>query len=279
MVRAPLVVAADGIGSRLRRAAGIGGRRDDYPHRLVSVELKGAGPAPEDFSAYLTDRGLRLVYPLPGGRVRLYLQAEPDELRGLGSGRFAAWLGRAVAEVPALSGYGPAVADAAATRQVFPVGRYLADRLAAPGLALVGEAGYAVHPMAAQGMNTAITSAASLAEQVARRLPAADPGDRPRLDAATVDAALDAYQAERRPFLVSAAETSAKAAWMVTELAWPGRVIGRRAVRHTGANPRLLRTVTHNMAGLGPLPLTLLDRLQQVGLLPDPRAHRLPADH
>ncbi|MEN8651454.1 NAD(P)/FAD-dependent oxidoreductase [Streptomyces sp. 21So2-11] len=277
-VHAPLVVAADGISSRLRRAANIAGRRVDYPRRLVSVELAGAGAdsPPEDFSAYVTGRGLRLVYPLPGGRVRLYLQTEPDELRGMGADRFAAWLGRAVAEVPALTGFGPALADAAGTRQIFSVSRYLADRFTAPGLALVGEAGYAVHPMAAQGMNTAITSAASLADQLARFLPAAGGDGRPRLDAAMVDAALDAYQAERRPLLASAAKTSANAARMVTDLAWPGRIVGRRAVRCTGANPRLLHTVTHNMAGLGPRPLTPLDRLQQIGLLPDPRAHRVP---
>ncbi|MGW7519840.1 FAD-dependent oxidoreductase [Streptomyces sp. NPDC054796] len=286
-VRAPLVVAADGISSRLRRAAGIEGQRVEYPHRLVSLELTPPGPLPRDFSAYLTDRGLRLVYPLPGGRVRLYLQTEPDELRGLTSDGFADWLARAVREVPALDGLVPALPEAVGSKQTFAVGRYLADRLAVPGLALVGEAAYAVHPMAAQGMNTAITSAASLAEQIARALDGPAPGDSApgdsapgdgsaKLGAAAVDAALRAYEEERRPTLVQAARTSANAARMVTDLAWPGRVVGRRAVRCTGANARLLHTVTHNMAGLGPRPLTPLDRLQQIGLLPDPRAHRVP---
>ncbi|MFF1417763.1 FAD-dependent oxidoreductase [Streptomyces sp. NPDC058280] len=277
-VRAPLVVAADGISSRLRRAVGIGGRRVDYPHRLVSLDIAGPAWRPEDFAAYLTDRGLRLAYPLPGGRVRLYLQTRSDELRGLDRGRLEEWAAQAVGEVPALHGLVPALAAAAGSRQIFSVTRFLSDRLAAPGLALVGEAAYAVHPMAAQGMNTAITSAAALAEQIGRRL-----GDRPaaggpsRLDTATVDAALHAYQAERLPFLVQAAQTSGNAARMVTDLSWPGRVVGRRAVRCTGANPRLLHTVTYNMAGLGPRPLTPLDRLQQIGLLPDPRAHLVPA--
>ncbi|WP_199808931.1 FAD-dependent monooxygenase, partial [Streptomyces sp. NRRL F-6676] len=278
-VRAPLVVAADGVSSRLRRAAGIPGRRTEYPHRLVSVELADAGhQGPGDFSAYLSARGLRLLYPLPGDRVRLYLQCAPDELRGLGARDFADWLARAVGEVPALAGHAPALAAAAGTRQVFTVGHYLTDRFAAPGLALVGEAGYAVHPMAAQGMNTAITSAWALTEALSAQLSAHGRTDgRPALDATAVDAALDAYRRERAPVLASAARTSANAARMVTELSWPGRAVGRRAVRHTGANPRLLHTVTHNMAGLGPLPLTPLDRLQQLGLLPDPRAHRLPA--
>lgn len=284
-VYAPLVVAADGISSRLRRAAGIEGRRTDYPHRLVSLDLIGPEWRPDDFSAYLTGRGLRLAYPLPGGRLRLYLQTRPDELRGLDRDRLTDWAVAAVAEVPALRRLARSVAAAAGRRQIFSVARFLSDRLTAPGLALVGEAAYAVHPMAAQGMNTAITSAAALAEQIGRRL-----GDRtggapqdhldtapPRLDTATVDAALAAYQGERLPFLAQAARTSANAARMVTDLTWPGRLVGRRAVRCTGANPRLLHTVTYNMAGLGPRPLTALDRLQQIGLLPDPRAQRVPA--
>ncbi|MCH6160764.1 FAD-dependent oxidoreductase [Streptomyces marispadix] len=304
-VHAPLVVAADGIGSRLRRAADIGGTRRDYPHRLVSFELADPPMRPEDFSAYLTDRGLRLVYPLPGGRIRLYVQARPGELRGLDRAGFARWGADAVREVPALEPLADAVSTAADTRQLFPVGRFLAERLTAPGLALVGESAFAVHPMAAQGMNAAITSAAALAEQLAARLaPPVRPSAKPsaqkrttetapaagtatgtataeqteRLTRAAVDEALHGYESERLPVLAQAASTSDKAARMVTELAWPGRVLGRRAVRCTGANPRLLHTVTYNMAGLGPRPLTLLDRLQQLGLLPDPRAHRVPQE-
>ncbi|MFD0648149.1 FAD-dependent oxidoreductase [Streptomyces malaysiensis subsp. malaysiensis] len=83
--RAPLVVAADGISSRLRTWADIEAKRIDYPHRLVSFDIADAEAAAraDDFSAYVTDRGLRLLYPLPGGRLRLYLQAGPDELRGV----------------------------------------------------------------------------------------------------------------------------------------------------------------------------------------------------
>ncbi|RNG30434.1 FAD-dependent oxidoreductase [Streptomyces botrytidirepellens] len=269
-VHAPLTVAADGISSRLRRAAGIDARRVDYPHRLVSFDLAGA-PRPDDFSAYLSARGLRLVYALPGDRVRLYVQTAPDELRG-GRDRsaLAAWAEGVVAEVPALEPLSGPLLAGLDSRQMLPVSRFLSPRLAVPGMAFVGEAAYAVHPMAAQGMNTAITCAASLADRLAEHLHGAAP------TAATVDAALRAYQAERRPILAQAATTSDNAARMVTDLTWRGRVVGRRAVRFTGRNPRLLHTVTYNMSGLGPRPMTFLDRLHQLGVLPDPRAHRVP---
>jgi hypothetical protein len=64
---------------------------------------------------------------------------------------------------------------------------------------------------------------------------------------------------------------------MLTDLSWLGRAIGRRALRHTGANRRLSYTVMHNMSGLGAHELSPLDRLHQIGLLPDPRARRRPA--
>lgn len=279
-VYAPLVVAADGIGSRLRCTAGIEEQRTQYPHRLVSLDIVDPAWCPEDFSAYLSSRGLRLAYPLPGGRLRLYLQTRPHELRGLGHGHLLDWATQALMEIPALGGLVPSLAAAVDRRQIFSVASLQAERLMVPGMALMGEAALAVHPMAAQGMNAAITSAAALAKQIGRRLGNQIRGGiltPPRLDAATVDAALTAYQAELLPILARTAQTSANAARMLTDLSWLGRLIGRRALRRTGGNPRLLHTLTYNMSGLGPRPLTALDRLQQIGLLPDRHAHHVQA--
>ncbi|MDI5979012.1 FAD-dependent oxidoreductase [Amycolatopsis magusensis] len=255
-IEAPLVVAADGISSRLRKEAGIEIERAEYPHRLVALELHNVPEVEADFSAYVTERGLRLRYPLPGGRVRLYAQIEPDELRG---GDLAAW-GRALArETPALAPLEDAILASLPRRQVLPVARFLAPRLWSPGLVLVGEAGHAVHPMAAQGMNSAIADADCLAGVL------------------TGSGDLAEYGRRRAADLEQIGRTSHNAARMITDLSWPGRTLGRRALRHTGANDRLRYTVMHNMSGLGAHPLTPLDRLHQIGLLPDPRARRLPA--
>ncbi|GAA3352937.1 hypothetical protein GCM10020366_04440 [Saccharopolyspora gregorii] len=120
--------------------------------------------------------------------------------------------------------------------------------------------------MAAQGMNTSITDAESLARHVGGES-----------SPAAVDAGIRSYEAERLPELVHIGRTSHNAARMITDLSWTGRVVGRRALRCTGGNDRLRYTVMHNMAGLGQHRLSLLDRLHQVGVLPDPRARRLPA--
>lgn len=268
VVKAALVVAADGLSSRLRGTAGITARRQDYPHRLAAFELAGAPEVEADLSAYVTERGLRLRYPLPGGRVRLYAQVGPHELRGADASGLTDWAQALVRGTPALAPLEGALQANLARRQILPVSRFLADTLAVPGLALVGESGHAVHPMAAQGMNSAIADAHELAAEV-RRTGSLAPMD--------VDRALVRYAASRRRVLKHIGRTSHNAARMLTDLSWAGRVVGRRALRRTGANDRIRYTVMHTMSGLGVHPLSPVDRLHQLGVLPDPRARRLPA--
>jgi len=267
-VDAGLVVAADGVSSRLRKAVDVPANRTDYPHRLVALDILGADIEP-DFTAYVTGRGLRLCYPLPGGRARLYVQTGPDELRGLDDDGLARWADGLVEDLPALAAFGDGLAESLKTRQLLPVSRFLAGRLTAPGLALVGESGHVVHPMAAQGMNSAIVDAHELAARIGGISARLEPGD--------VDLALAGYQAARLPNLAHTGQTSHNAARMLTDLSWLGRTLGRRALRYTGANQRLSYTVMHNMSGLGAHQLSPLDRLHQIGLLPDPRARRRPA--
>ncbi|WP_370948464.1 FAD-dependent oxidoreductase [Amycolatopsis sp. cg5] len=260
-VRARLVVAADGIGSKLRAEAEMGGKRAEYAHRLLSFEV--AGEYAGELSAYVTERGLRLVYPLPGGTTRVYTQVGPDELRGIGHVGLVGWTHRMVDGVPALDPMRDGLVAALAGRQLLPVPRFLAPSLAKPGLALVGESAHAVHPMAAQGMNTAITDAAALAD----RLRAVG-----GFAAADVDEALRSYQRERMPMLEHIATVSHNAARMITDVSPLGRLLGRTLMRNTARNPRLLAATCHNMAGVDVRPLRLTDRFYQLGLLRDANA-------
>ncbi|MER7016293.1 NAD(P)/FAD-dependent oxidoreductase [Saccharopolyspora sp. NPDC000359] len=267
-LRAPLVVAADGVSSRLRRAAGIDADRKDYPHRLVALDIHGVPGAAAEVTAHVTDRGLRMRYPLPGDRIRLYVQAEPDELRGMDHEALQRWGDGLIAELPELAQFEEQLRTSLAGRQLLPVARFVASGLSAPGMALVGEAAHSVHPMAAQGMNSAIYDAHALATCLAERSPSSGGSD--------VDSALREYQQRRLPDLVTIGKISHNAARMLTDLTWVGRTLGRRALRNTGTNQRLSFTVMHNLAGLGLHPLSPLDRLCQLGLLPDPLARRRP---
>ncbi|HET6210072.1 MAG TPA: NAD(P)/FAD-dependent oxidoreductase, partial [Jatrophihabitans sp.] len=165
-LRAPLVVAADGMSSALRKAAGIEVERREYPHRLLAFDVEGADVAAE-VTAYRTVRGLCLVYPLPGGRCRLYVQATPDEFRAGGTADLSGWLDGVLADAPALRPLESALRASLHRKQLLAVYRLRASRLAAPGLALVGEAAHAVHPMAAQGVNSSLGDAEALGRAMA----------------------------------------------------------------------------------------------------------------
>ncbi|MBP2479507.1 2-polyprenyl-6-methoxyphenol hydroxylase-like FAD-dependent oxidoreductase [Crossiella equi] len=259
---AALVVAADGVSSRLRDAAGLSAPRQDYPHRLAAFELHEADVTP-DFSAYVTDGGLRLHYPLPGRRVRLYVQVTPDELRGRDQHDLHQWADGVLAGCPGLAPLAEPLHKALAQRQLLPVGRALASSLTVPGLALAGDTGHLVHPMAAQGMNSAIADAHELAEMLRQG---------GSLAPAVVDHALRRYDTARRADLAHIGRTSHNAARMITTRSW----LGTRALVGTGGNDRIRHEVMHTMSGLGVRRLTPLDRLHQARLLPDPRAGRLP---
>ncbi|MEV5541003.1 NAD(P)/FAD-dependent oxidoreductase [Saccharopolyspora shandongensis] len=267
-ILAPLVIAADGVSSRLRRAVGIEANRKDYPHRLVALDIPDVPGAAAEVTAYVTDRGLRMRYPLPGNRIRLYVQVEPDELRGMAHDAMRSWGDALIAELPDLATFEDQLRGSLHDRQTFPVARFVADGLSAPGMALVGEAAHSVHPMAAQGMNSAIYDAHALGACIADRSQSLEESD--------VDIALREYQLRRLPELLQIGKISHNAARMLTDLSWVGRTIGRRALRNTGANQRLSFTVMHNLAGLGLHRLSPFDRLCQLGLLPDPLARRRP---
>ncbi|MFI9508727.1 FAD-dependent oxidoreductase [Nocardia sp. NPDC052566] len=262
-VSAALVVAADGSASSLRDGVGIALTREQYPHRLVSFEIPGSHCA--ELAAYVTDRGLRLAYPLPNERTRLYLQAAPDELRGMDGSDIRRWAVDAVTQVPALAELAQRLLAPETRRQLFAVPRYLADRLSVPGLALLGESAHAVHPMAAQGMNSAIADAVELAAQLT------EAGE---WSSAAVDHALAGYHRVRLPHLRHVATVSHNAARMLTMVSPLGKLLGRRLMRGTANNPRLSAATCRNIAGIDPHPLRPLDRLYQLGLLPDPRANQ-----
>ncbi|MDI2030378.1 NAD(P)/FAD-dependent oxidoreductase [Saccharopolyspora sp. TS4A08] len=261
-IRAPLVVAADGISSRLRKAAGIEARRRDYPHRLVALDLADVPDAAPEVVAHTTARGLRMRYPLPGSRIRLYVQIQPDEFRGIDDVGLRGWTDSLLTELPELAEFEEQLRTAVEHRQTLPVSHFTAPAIAAPGIALVGESAHSVHPMAAQGMNSAIYDAHALSTGLAER--------------SDVDGALRDYQDRRLPEIEQIGTISHNASRMLTDLSWAGRAIGRRALRNTGANRRLSYQVMHNLAGLGLHPMTPFDRLCQLGLVPDPRSRRRP---
>jgi 2-octaprenyl-6-methoxyphenol hydroxylase len=163
VLRAPLVVGAEGRGSVAREAAGIDVQGWSYGQSgvvaTVHLERDHEGVAHEYFLPSgpfailpLTERRASLVWTEPTRRGEALRGARDELFHAHLRRRFGDFLGDVEARGP---------------RFVYPLSMQLATALAAPRLALVGDAGHAIHPLAGQGLNLGLKDAAALAEVLA----------------------------------------------------------------------------------------------------------------
>jgi 2-octaprenyl-6-methoxyphenol hydroxylase len=160
VIEAPLVVAAEGRASTVRKAAGIETVGWGYEQSGVVATVSLGRDHGNVAHEYFLPSGPFAILPLTGRRASLVwtestrrgeaLQAASDEafLSHL-MRRFGDFLG----DVTVL---GP--------RFVYPLSLQLAEQLTAPRTALIGDAAHAVHPVAGQGLNMGLKDAAALAE-------------------------------------------------------------------------------------------------------------------
>jgi 2-octaprenyl-6-methoxyphenol hydroxylase len=166
VLRAPLVVGAEGRGSVAREAAGIEVMGWTYGQSgvvaTVALEHDHEGVAHE----YFLPSGPFAILPLTGQRASLVWTESTrrgEALRGASDEMFHAHLRRR---------FGDFLGDVRAEgpRFVYPLSLQLATQLVAPRLALVGDAAHAIHPLAGQGLNLGLKDAAALAEVLADAL-------------------------------------------------------------------------------------------------------------
>lgn len=162
-LRARLLVAADGAGSRLRDMAGIDTEQWHYnQHALVShvsTEQPNPGIAWQRFTEHgplallpLADGRSSIVWSLPSRRAAELRDRDEDdfidELNDCQDSPFGA--------VTGLS-----------KRYILPLVRRRSRHLVGARLALLGDAARTVHPLAGQGLNLGLMDAAALAEVLA----------------------------------------------------------------------------------------------------------------
>lgn len=162
VLRARLVVAADGTRSSVRDALGIDMDEYDYAQTLFVTRLRSErapdGTAYERFgpdgpTALLPrgDRSYGLVHGVAAGDAEAV--AALDEARFLDRVQQAfGW------RVGRFLGCGP--------RSAYPVTRVMARALTAPRAVLVGNAAQTIHPIGAQGFNLGLRDALTLAELI-----------------------------------------------------------------------------------------------------------------
>ncbi|MCW5718912.1 MAG: ubiquinone biosynthesis hydroxylase [Bauldia sp.] len=185
-IRAALLVAADGVRSRLRDLAGIRTLQWDYGQvglvATVAHERPHNGRAEEHF----LPSGPFATLPLKGNRSSLVwteTKADADRLMAADDATFAAELARRF-------GHHLGALAVEGKRHAYPLALRLARDFVRPRFALVGDAAHSIHPLAGQGLNLGLRDVAALAETIveARRL---------GLDIGALDV-LERYQAWRR---------------------------------------------------------------------------------
>lgn len=160
VLTAPVVVGAEGRGSVIREAAGIGASGWDYRQVGVVATVKLERPHEGVAHEYFLPSGPFAILPLTNDRASLVwteseragaaLKAARDELfHAHLQRRFGDFVGAATREGPVFT---------------YPLSLQLAERLVAPRVALLGDAAHGVHPIAGQGLNLGLKGAAALAE-------------------------------------------------------------------------------------------------------------------
>ncbi len=172
-LRAKLVVAADGMHSWARQAAEIPAEIKPYGQMGVVANFACARPHHNTAFQWFRRDGVLAYLPLPGQRMSI-VWSTPDahaaELLALPPDEFCARVAKAGND-----GLGGLELLAAAMR--FPLARMRAARLAAPRIALIGDAGHVLHPLAGQGVNLGFGDARDLARVLLERELFRDPGE------------------------------------------------------------------------------------------------------
>lgn len=185
-VETRLVVACDGVRSKLRDMAGIKTVTWQYGQSGIVTTVEHERPHEGTAEEHFLPAGPFAILPLKGNRSSLvWTERTPDADRLIASDdlvfedelerRFGHKLG-------ALKVVGP--------KQAFPLGLTLARAFVAPRLALAGDAAHGIHPISGQGLNLGFKDVAALAETIVE-------ADRLGLDIGALDV-LERYQTWRR---------------------------------------------------------------------------------
>ncbi|PHN29986.1 2-octaprenyl-3-methyl-6-methoxy-1,4-benzoquinol hydroxylase [Pseudomonas sp. ICMP 561] len=163
LLRAPLIIAADGANSAVRRLTGTQTREWDYQHHAIVTSVRTSNPHRKTAWQRFTDNGPLAFLPLQRegehwcSIVWSVTPKEAERLTALDDDAFCRELEQAFE-----GRLGPVLA--VDPRVCVPLRQRHAKRYVAEGLALIGDAAHTIHPLAGQGVNLGFLDAAVLAE-------------------------------------------------------------------------------------------------------------------
>lgn len=165
-VSAELVVMADGGRSELRERMGIGYQQTEYGQHAVVANVSPDRPHGGVAYERFTDSGPMALLPLEdeGGRARcgLVWTVPDDQIEDVLALDDAAFLAR----LQDRFGYRAGAFVHVGSRQAYPLKLSLADEQVRAGLAVLGNAAHALHPIAGQGYNLALRGVVALADRL-----------------------------------------------------------------------------------------------------------------
>jgi ubiquinone biosynthesis UbiH/UbiF/VisC/COQ6 family hydroxylase len=162
-IRANLVVGADGAESFVRKQAGIRAASSDYGQSAVVANFRCSKPHRNVAFQWFQRGAVLALLPLPGDHVSMVWSraTATGDLREVQDAA-REHLGELALVTPPRS---------------YPLRRLSAERMVAPRVALAGDAGHVIHPLAGQGLNLGLQDARTLAEVLYSREPRRDCGD------------------------------------------------------------------------------------------------------
>ncbi|MFY8100290.1 MAG: ubiquinone biosynthesis hydroxylase, partial [Allorhizobium sp.] len=186
VVSTRLVVACDGVRSKLRDLAGIKTVTWQYGQSGIVTTVEHERPHEGVAEEHFLPAGPFAILPLKGNRSSLVWTERTEDADRLVASDDLLF----EAELERRFGHKLGTIRATEDRRAFPLGLTLARAFIAPRLALAGDAAHGIHPISGQGLNLGFKDVAALAETVVD-------ADRLGLDIGSVNV-LERYQIWRR---------------------------------------------------------------------------------
>jgi 2-octaprenylphenol hydroxylase len=175
---ADLVIGADGARSFVRGLAGIKTNKWPYQQTALVTHLTPESGHQQTAWQRFMQHGPLGMLPLSDGRISVVWSTSPELAEtalAAGDEELGAMLGEA-------SDFALGELRVAGPRGAFPLSAQHAEPYVVPGLALIGDAAHAIHPLAGQGANLGLQDAAQLAHVVDTAVTSGlHPGDLPVL--------------------------------------------------------------------------------------------------
>lgn len=165
LIEAHLLVGADGRASRTRLLAGIDVIEKDYKSDALVANFHAEKPHNNIAVQWFANQGVLACLPLPQNQISIVWSTPVLNARALHALDDAAFADQVAAASHHLFGR----LRLASPREAIGLKRILAAEWVQPGLALIGDAAHAIHPLTGQGVNLGFGDARHLCAVLAAK--------------------------------------------------------------------------------------------------------------